>query len=582
MTFFWRFPKYRHKRYRNNIILLAFLFGVTTTLYILNFLSVAIIFSLSILYAGYLILAAEKVLFPESSPIFILETLVKKGNYKEIEKRFPQKPFYIISVPGKIKWNLLWANKFIAQDRSKEAYEVYAKLLELPLFEEEESNIRLKQVLSLLLLGDTNKAKSIFERAKNKSDQSKCYDTLYLQSLFYERNGEFEKARQNMLSAVSEHDNVQNIQLAKMYNNLSRMERMLGNMTNTVHYYRKSAEMACQYHDKSLIHVVYPNIIDTYLLIEDNKNAVSFFTKYSELVDKNNIDDLLKFNNYSLEYARQTKNRVLHIETLVRGRIEILPKLSERERLVFEVSELRIRWNSQCGWDEQLFWLRHYLPEYLKLEFPSRYYLIKEIFIVLRDLARMNNLGPFAGLFSQLLESMGRSKEDIGRYLIELPDYCVDERCFWEKEKVFLRKVQKTNEPQISLREFCEGIFEHLHNIKDIQLQHGNPLAAIEADLNVADECMGLAQETGEATIILYLRNTMGEHLDNACRDLEKFSRHPVSTEYALRIARYALFLDDRERAKKYFDDFVQSKISIYHYANWLQQYYQELSGVFG
>ena len=120
MTFFWRFPKYRHKRYRNNIILLAFLFGVTTTLYILNFLSVAIIFSLSILYAGYLILAAEKVLFPESSPIFILETLVKKGNYKEIEKRFPQKPFYIISVPGKIKWNLLWANKFIAQDRSKE------------------------------------------------------------------------------------------------------------------------------------------------------------------------------------------------------------------------------------------------------------------------------------------------------------------------------------------------------------------------------------------------------------------------------------------------------------------------------
>jgi len=392
----------------------------------------------------------------------------------------------------------------------------------------------------------------------------------------------FEKARQNMLSAVSEHDNVQNIQLAKMYNNLSRMERMLGNMTNTVHYYRKSAEMACQYHDKSLIHVVYPNIIDTYLLIEDNKNAVSFFTKYSELVDKNNIDDLLKFNNYSLEYARQTKNRVLHIETLVRGRIEILPKLSERERLVFEVSELRIRWNSQCGWDEQLFWLRHYLPEYLKLEFPSRYYLIKEIFIVLRDLARMNNLGPFAGLFSQLLESMGRSKEDIGRYLIELPDYCVDERCFWEKEKVFLRKVQKTNEPQISLREFCEGIFEHLHNIKDIQLQHGNPLAAIEADLNVADECMGLAQETGEATIILYLRNTMGEHLDNACRDLEKFSRHPVSTEYALRIARYALFLDDRERAKKYFDDFVQSKISIYHYANWLQQYYQELSGVFG
>ena len=84
---------------------------------------------------------------------------------------------------------------------------------------------------------------------------------------------------------------------------------------------------------------------------------------------------------------------------------------------------------------------------------------------------------------------MGRLKEDISSYILDLPDYCVDERCYWEKQKAYLRKIQQNNDPQTNLKDLFEGIFEHLRNIKDIQLQHGNPLPAIEADLNIADEC---------------------------------------------------------------------------------------------
>jgi len=352
--------------------------------------------------------------------------------------------------------------------------------------------------------------------------------------------------------------------------------------TNILHYYRKSAELALHFKEKSLVHIAYPNLINTYLLVGDNKNAVLFFGNYSDLIDKDNIDDLLKFNNYKLEYARQTKNIILLLDTLTQGRIEILPKISAQEQLVFEISELRIRRSSGCGWYEKLFWLRHYLPEYLKLEFPARHFVLKEVFNILRDLlAKTNNLGPFADLFSQLLDFMRRSKKDIDQYVLELPDYCVDERCFWEKEKAFLRKVQKADEPQIRLIDFYEGMFEHLRNIKDIQLQHGNPLLAIEADLNIADECMGVAQEIQEATTIGYLHRTMQEHLDTACRDFEKFRCHPGANEYILRIARYALFLDDKKRARAYFDDFVKSKISIYHYVLWLQAYYGKLVEAF-
>lgn len=580
MSLFVKYPKCRHKRYRYKILLISFILCVIWTLQVLELLYISEAIFLYILCGSYFFLSyytAKKVIYPESSPLFLLERFIREGNYDNIDKQFSRKPFYVQSISGRIKWNLLWAQKLINQGQPRQAYEIYFKLLALPLFEEEQIAIRLKQVYTLIILGDTNKAKSIFERIDNKIEQPKYYKYLYLKSIFYERCGEFEKARQTLLSAIGEHDSIQTIKLGIIYNDLGRMEKMLNNMTNVIHYYRKAAELACHNNYKFLIHIVYPNIIDIYLLIGDNENAVSFFSQYSELIDKNNIDDLLKFNNYSLEYARQTEDRSFYIKTLEQGRIEILSKLAKRERLSFEVSELRIRWNSQYEWEEQLVLVNGYLSEYLKLEFPSRYYFIKEIFNVLRDLARINDLGPFKDSFLQLIEIMRQSLEDIDRYLLELPDYCVYERCFWEKEKAFLHKVQKID----GLKEYCEKIFEHLQNIKDIQLQHGNPLAAIEADLNIADECMGLAQEIREAPILTYLRSTLRNHLDSASIDVEKFRGHPASNEYMLRIAKYALFLDDKERSRKYFDDFIQSKISIHHYASWLQRYYHDLSQAF-
>ena len=579
-------PFWQSKRHRNYILLSVFLLCIILTFYFSGFFAgwiTSILLALLAIYTFVAYHAATRPIFPETSVIAHLADLVREGRYTEIEKRFPKRPLYIRGIPGRIKWNLLCARKLMTQEqpRLRDAYEMYSELLSFPLFEKEENNIRLNQVLVLFLLGDTNKAKSIFERTKQKIDQDKYYEILYLQSLFDERAGEFEKARQSLLSAVSEHDNVKDIQLARIYNNLGRMEKLLGNTTNTSHYYRKSAELALHFKEKYLIHIAYPNLIDTYLLDGDNKNAASFLDEYSNLIDKDNIDDLLKFNNYKLEYARQTKNKILMLDTLTQGRINILPKISAQEQLVFEISELRIRWNSGCGWDEKLFWVRHYLPEYLKLEFPGRHFVLKEVFNILRDLAKTNNLGPFADLFSQLLDFMGRSKKDIDQYVLELPDYCVDERCFWEKEKAFLRKIQKPDTPPINLIDLCESIFEHLRNIKDIQLQHGNPLSAIEADLDIADECMGVIQAIRDIAAIDYLRKNMLKHLDNACRDFEKFRQYPASNKYIVRIARYALFVGDKERAREYFDNFVRSKISIYHYAAWIQKYYKELDSEF-
>ncbi|MBI5601875.1 MAG: tetratricopeptide repeat protein [Deltaproteobacteria bacterium] len=580
MAFFRYYPKYNHKRYRNNIILLAFFPLVMVTLYFLKPLSLATLFALIPLYAGYFLLtflAPAKIVFPESFPISRLKTLINDGAYRTTEGRFGKKPFYIHSVPGKMEWDMLQAHHLVLKGRTKEGYAIYEKILNLPLFEEEISNVRQKQVFALLQLGDTNRARSIFEQLSIP----KCPEILQLESIFNERKGEFESASQNLLSAIGDCKGGKEEALALIYNNLGRMERILGNFLNAIHYYQKSAEIAQRFKIKSLIHIVFPNIIDVHLLTGGTQEAHSFMERYSGLIDKENVDDLLKFNNYCLEYARQLKNKPLFLENLVRGRTEILPKLSTQEALFFEITELRIRWNNQSGWDEKLFWVRQNLSLFLNLEFSNRYYAIKEIFIILKDLAIMENLGPFEALFGQVIDFMGQSKKEIDRYVLGLPDYCVLERCFWEKEKVHLRKIQKIEMTKIDLMDHYNVIFEHLRSIKDIQLQHGNLFTAIEADLNIVDECMGFILSIGESSLIPYLREVMERHLNDACTDLEKFRHYPASNEYIVRIARYALFLDQQAKAKEYFDDFLRSKISIMHYAAWIQEYYQHLIRIF-
>jgi hypothetical protein len=106
-------------------------------------------------------------------------------------------------------------------------------------------------------------------------------------------------------------------------------------------------------------------------------------------------------------------------------------------------------------------------------------------------------------------------------------------------------------------------------------------LQAIGADLDIVDECMGVIQQVQEPSIIPYFRQTMERHLNDAITDLAKFRSHPATNEYVLRIARYALSLGDREKAKNYFNDFLQSKISVFHYADWIQRYHNDLAQFF-
>ena len=121
----------------------------------------------------------------------------------------------------------------------------------------------------------------------------------------------------------------------------------------------------------------------------------------------------------------------------------------------------------------------------------------------------------------------------------------------------------------------------HLRNIKDIHAEHGNYIESTDADLNIVDEAMAAATNLENPDMKGQMRNIMQEHFQVAIEQIERFKLHPETNIQKLRAAKYALFLGDKELARKYFEDFKQSKFSIHHYFIWLQKYYNELASEF-
>lgn len=585
---FVRYARLRHQRWIRVSISGAVLILLFITLWIQGVMHMPIaamlILTIGIPSASWLYATAYKrrPLGVEKRAIDSLAEVVRAGNYTLANQQSAQRPFYLVSVPAKLEWSFLRVESFVYQQRFKESYEPLVRLASLPLFEEERVEVEVKRASILYWLGDTIRARRRFEYIKDAIPEQA--DRLFLEALLVERNGGLGLAREHMLHALGEAQQQRDARLARIYNNLGRIEGILKNRTDALHYYKKAATLAGELGEKGTIHTAYQNLVDTLLLGGDYGKAQSVLEEYTDLVDRGITYELLRLYNYHLEYARQTEDPVFFLKTLALGRARIASSLSLEERLIFESSELRIRWNNRSwktGWEEMLFVVDARLDDYLALDFPQQYHALKEIFIVLKELFKSNQLGPFAAMFDRLVRYMQEIDTVIEGYLLELPDYCVFERCEWEKERVWLRRLRdvSTRDQYIVL---VDQMIEHLRNIKDTHLQHGNPLKATEADLNIADEAMSHVVHSNEEFATIRWQPIVEQRTVEAAEAIQEFDDHPQTVEYKLRVARYALFLGDRNRAQQYFEAFKDAGVSIHHYASWLQEYYQDLEQSLG
>jgi len=154
--------------------------------------------------------------------------------------------------------------------------------------------------------------------------------------------GLLDKERVHLEKALQLQDKDESLK-CPIYNNIAVNAQARGNHTDTVHFYSKAVGLLAKHPSFNMKHTVLPNMIDIYLLDGESSKAKTLFEDYQAMIDFNNLDDVLMWDNYRLVYYRQRHDMASLKKTLDDGSSRFSSKPTPEEQLAFRISELRMR-----------------------------------------------------------------------------------------------------------------------------------------------------------------------------------------------------------------------------------------------
>ena len=483
------FGKYHilwHPRYRYRVMVCAGLFIIVISSWMVGWLSNTIGITFLLLLAGFAFLmyrSSKKVLWPYSSLFSKIESQINAGEDAVAEKTLSRYHWLCCVDPLiRYEWNLLNAKIYSVRGNTRKAYEILCDCDEQTLFEKENDLLTLKKVGCLDQLGNYKGVGALTSRIKNVEGDLVLQRAM-VDALCQEARGDLVAASETLLSALSTTESMASEYMPKIYNNLGRIRKMEKNTTDTLLYYEKAAKSAAEMGNKHLIHVSFQNLILSYALGKKFVKAEKWIEKYHAKIDETNATDMLEFDNLMLDYFRQKGDKAKLLSIIEQGRSLLYSKITEQQKLVYDTSELRIRWNLQLLRPSYLAHIEQQLDKYLLLDLKERYHALKEIHIVLERLKEMNELDPFLHFYEKVLHTLKRMESEIGDHLVSLPEYCVNEKYYWLKELASLQKIDKRNYD-------FEQVLQRLNDLKDTLSKNEHYLEALVVGLDISDEAM--------------------------------------------------------------------------------------------
>lgn len=408
--------------------------------------------------------------------------------------------------------------------------------------------------------GDHKKALQIIERLSNPSEKYLIQISL-IRAVAAECEGNLTKSSDILLNAITySSDKPKDANYKQVLNNLGRIRRMEMNYTESLNYYRKALELAKVFKEKSSMHIAYQNLIHSLVLLDKQNEVRDLIPEYQSMVNLANPNDLIEYFNFLVEYYRQINNKNKLSETIDEVRERIYPLISRKEQIIFDMSQLRMRWNGGVLSPGFLYQIEIQYHEYIDLAPIEQFQCYIEIHHVLEKL-REQGSDSFLheDLFYQNRENIYHLLPELENYLTRIPEYCVFEKCriMWDIVRAKRCTVDNYNN---------EEVLRMLEEIKKTHFKHGNFIEAFNVGLDICDEA--LSQQNYEK---------MWEFLQLAMDEIQKIPGHPAEIPAFIRIACYAYNADKHDLARDYLTQFEQTGDQSSHYADWIQYYYNGL-----
>lgn len=392
----------------------------------------------------------------------------------------------------------------------------------------------------------------------------------FCESFLYEFNGNIEKAKDILLSLLE----YKNIDKADLFNNIARLEEMQNNDVQAIHYYEKAYEVLLTNKDAGLFHIILHNLI--VFNAKQNKNDIAFewLKKYEILVDKKVLDQYSEFLNTQIVLARQLEDRILLLDGYSKLSSYVEPHLNRDDWLANFISKLRMSFNDNVNFDENMISAKNLFNELKELEFPKNYFAIKEIFHILKQLDEMGKLGLMRNFYFEVIDSIFSFENEIKQYRKNIPELAVSEQFFWMQEENFAYKIKLLREPS---EIYFEDFFKEIKQLASYAKTYKNQYLEMKSYMMIVDEYIAYAQGL-DGNFKNDFHTVANESLINCESLMQKNLDNIRFIEYLIPLGYYYSVMDSSQlKASEYLKLFQSKKINIIQYAHWQRFHYDKL-----
>ncbi|MCK9279410.1 MAG: hypothetical protein M0P71_02210 [Melioribacteraceae bacterium] len=490
------------------------------------------------------------------------------GDYDKLLAQ-KNKKIYKLSKKFRIATNIKLADYHLSAGNLEQAYQVINNLKKEKLNKIQAISFNRIKIYLFLESGSVNSARELYTNIENKKGLED------LDALILEREGNLIESRNKLIKVTQLLENKNDGSLISIYNNLARIAGIFNNNSEKVMYYEKARYLLREKKPKIEIHIIYQNLIDTYLLLEEYKKAQDLLNEYYSFINPTIKYDLLEYYNYLLSYARTNNNPDLFHEAIDKMHKNIDPLLTKTEYLNSIIHEVRLYFNNSGIEINLLHKIKDNFNYYANLELPQKLQVFEIILMVITTDNGKQILNQFEDVGIEIITFYKNIGATIDNYIKDrLEDFQVFDKCYLLERKVVLMSYNIT--PSSDKMKIILKKLSILLEITDIYRASGNVLPSIESELNYIDECMGASYNElteSERKILIKLMKKSFEILNGKIPNL---IQHPEMPPHFIRLARYALFLNMKDDSKKYFNLFLNSNISIHHFSDYIQRYFYE------
>lgn len=505
------------------------------------------------------------------------ESYYNLGEYDKVLTAAKSRSVFNYSEKYKYSINKLAALIYLIQGKEKFCFQNIKKAYQYAQTDEMKNELLKIKSQLFIFAGSINSAKEILESIKNNAMKSSSQILSHYEALILEKQGNLEESRSKLISAAQLFDKQNPKELFSVYNNLGRIWGIFQNHHEKILYYEKAKDLISDDSTKYQHHIVFQNLIDTYLLLNNYDKYTSLLEEYSSRIAKEKKHDLLEYYNYLLQFNRQTNNLTEFNNTIERMHKNLYPLLSKKEQLASNIHELNFSFNNIGIHIDLLHKIENELPLYANFDLREKLFAYQIIFQAITSPDGAKTLHPFENMHKYIFNYLRNSFSEIDEYIKnDIEDYQIYNKCWLLEKKVWLYNFQPHN--QTNSFTIIQQKLKLIDEITDIYCASGNIIPALESKLNYVDECMGSLLNPLSTEQIQSLKGQMLIAFEKVGSEIQPFLKHPEMPESLIRLAKYSSFFDKKNLVKKYRDKFLELNLSINHFAARIQNYFNDVN----